>query len=423
MIGLVAAGAEVENMADRRNSITKQKAAKKAAKNRPKASGLKAHLKESGQASSTLPRVKSVGKGKMGVSARMQQKYMWRGKSLNRITSFMPSRFTFGNIFGAKDKSARGAMVTDDMERDGATLMYYTRIASVALQIERSRWFNGVILFMIVAAGALVGVQTYDISAETQSICDDLDAAILWVFTLECLVKIAAEGRRPWRYVTGKHWKWNVFDFVLVVGGFITPFILEGASGGASAAGKSEAADQGQGALNTVRLIRLMRLGKLFYRIPELRVILTGLVGGLSSIFYVTLLLVIVIYMYGIMGVLFFKRNDPIHFGGVDKAMLTLFGMATLEDWREVLYVHRIMPISLVVVAFETDKPSFLTRDRCLALFSFFLSLLPPGTSTCTGAASTGTARCAPSASRTWPPRSRRRCFSSPSSSSRAWSC
>ena len=333
MLISVVAGAEVENMADRRASQSRKGKHKHEAEKFSKEygeKGLKAHLKENQKKKGKdgLPRTKSLGKGKMGVTSRM------RKTSLSRIKSFMPSRFTFGNIFGAKDRSHRGAVATDNLEKDGAVLMYYTRIASVALMVERSRWFNGVILFMIVAAGALVGIQTYKISPATQAICDDLDAAILWVFTLECLVKIAAEGRHPWRYATGHHWKWNVFDFVLVVGGFTTPYIL-----GDSAAGE-QGVEQGEGALNTVRLIRLMRLGKLFYRIPELRVILTGLVGGLSSIFYVTLLLIIVIYMYGIMGVLFFKRNDPIHFGGVDKAMLTLFGMATLEDWRVILYIN-----------------------------------------------------------------------------------
>ena len=55
-----------------------------------------------------------------------------------------------------------------------------------------------------------------------------LDQIVLGVFIIEILVKIAAEGAAPWRYWTGKEFKWNNFDFVIVV--LCLPIGLEGGS-------------------------------------------------------------------------------------------------------------------------------------------------------------------------------------------------
>jgi voltage-gated sodium channel len=65
-----------------------------------------------------------------------------------------------------------------------------------------------------------------------------------------------------------------------------------------------------------------------------------GLIGSLSSIFYVALLLLLVFYLYGIICVSFFRENDPVHFGNLETTFLTLFRMSTLEDWSDVMYTQ-----------------------------------------------------------------------------------
>ena len=52
------------------------------------------------------------------------------------------------------------------------------------------------------------------------------------------------------------------------------------------------------------------------------------------------LLLLLVFYLFAIGGIEFFRQNDPWHFGNVGLAMLTLFRMATLEDWTDVMYIN-----------------------------------------------------------------------------------
>ena len=58
-----------------------------------------------------------------------------------------------------------------------------------------------------------------------------------------------------------------------------------------------------------------------------------------QSIAYILLLLFLIFYLYAIVGMMLFKDNDPFHFGSLEISMLTLFRMATLEDWTEVMYI------------------------------------------------------------------------------------
>lgn len=182
-------------------------------------------------------------------------------------------------------------------------------------------WFNGFILGCICVAGVLVGMSTYE-EFETNAIVAGIDEFILYVFTVECLVKIFAEGMNPVRYFTGPERNWNNFDFVVVI--LCYPFAKPLTGGNAA----------------VLRLMRLARLMKILKKIPQLQMIVMGLVGGLSSIGYIVILLLLVFYLYAIVGVMYFSKNDPWHFGTLHIAMLSLFRASTLEDWTDIMYIN-----------------------------------------------------------------------------------
>jgi voltage-gated sodium channel len=115
-------------------------------------------------------------------------------------------------------------------------------------------------------------------------------------------------------------WEWNNFDFWLMCVCWVPPSLLGG-----------DAA--------FLRIIRLMRLFKIVRKIKQLQVIVTGLVKGLKSVKYIMLLMCLVFYLYAVLGVSTFRKNDPFHFGGVGMAMLTLFRIATLDNWTMVWYL------------------------------------------------------------------------------------
>ena len=128
----------------------------------------------------------------------------------------------------------------------------------------------------------------------------------LLVFIAEVAIKILAEGREPWRYFTNKDKYWNLFDFTVIAVNII--FMAFGIQ-----------------ALVALRIFRLMRLIKILKNIPQLRMITSGLLDGLKSIIYIQGLLVLVLYMYAVIGVYLFAFNDPFHFRSIKAAMLTLF--------------------------------------------------------------------------------------------------
>ena len=65
-------------------------------------------------------------------------------------------------------------------------------------------------------AGVLVGVQTYP-GMETNQPILIMDQIILFIFCVEILTKMLAEGMAPWRYFISREWKWNNFDFAIVM--------------------------------------------------------------------------------------------------------------------------------------------------------------------------------------------------------------
>ena len=137
-----------------------------------------------------------------------------------------------------------------------------------------------------------------------------VDEIILISFTSEVVLKIFAEGMGPQLYFIGPEWKWNLFDFFIVLLSLLPV---------------------GAGQVKLLRLIRLMRIAKVFRKIPQLQLIIMGLYGGMESILYIFVLLFMTFYMFAIAGLLFFKTNDPWHFRSLEIALLTLLQIATLD--------------------------------------------------------------------------------------------
>ena len=187
-------------------------------------------------------------------------------------------------------------------------------------EADREAYFGPFIILIIILAGILVGIQTYD-GMEDNKTVNGIDFFVLAVFIVECLLKIAAEGMAPWMFWLGSDWTWNNFDFIVVV--LCIPGVVDGGGGVA-----------------VLRLMRLARLIKLVKKIPQLQMIVMGLIGGLKSITYIVLLLFLIFYLFAIGGIMMFRENDPVHFRSVDIALLTLFRASTLEDWTDVMYIN-----------------------------------------------------------------------------------
>ncbi len=177
--------------------------------------------------------------------------------------------------------------------------------------------FTGFIIFVIVVAGIVVGMETFDsMVADYGAILHWLDIIILAIFALEAVLKIAARGKRPWEYFQDP---WNCFDFSIVV----IVFLPVGAS-----------------YVAVLRMARILRVFRLASMIPRLQVLVSALLRSIPSMFYVGLLLSLFFYIYAVLGAMLWKENDPVHFKNIWIAMLSLFRVVTLEDWTDIMYIN-----------------------------------------------------------------------------------
>ena len=80
-----------------------------------------------------------------------------------------------------------------------------------------------------------------------------------------------------------------------------------------------------QEVLALVRMLRLIRLFRGLKLFEQVRVILDGLNSGIQSVGAIITVLLVVMFMFAILGVNSFKHNDPGRFGNVMTAMLTLW--------------------------------------------------------------------------------------------------
>ena len=72
--------------------------------------------------------------------------------------------------------------------------------------------------------------------------------------------------------------------------------------------------------------------------VPQFRVLTEALILSIPRVGYVMLFMFVVFYIYGALGSLLFGELDPLHWGNIGLAMLTLFQTATLEGWPDLLY-------------------------------------------------------------------------------------
>lgn len=89
-----------------------------------------------------------------------------------------------------------------------------------------------------------------------------------------------------------------------------------------------------------LRLMRVFRILTVLSRSENLTIMIAGLLSGISSVGYIMTLLIIIFYVFAIVGFYVFGGNDPVRFGSLGAAMLTLMQCSTLSSWEEVFFTQ-----------------------------------------------------------------------------------
>lgn len=191
------------------------------------------------------------------------------------------------------------------------------------IALRENKLFETFVIFVIIFSALLIGAKTYDIPSGMLSFLLALDWAVTLFFLAEILVRMIAEGSLRAFFSKG----WNIFDFIIVVASLIP---VE----------DSEAALLG-------RLLRVFRVLRLVSIIPELRVLLNAFIQAIPRMGYVSLLMFVIFYIYAAVGSMFFHHINELLWSNITVSMLTLFRVATFEDWTDVMYeTMAVYPLS-----------------------------------------------------------------------------
>ena len=228
-------------------------------------------------------------------------------------------------------------------------------MTSFCQRVVLAKWFQPFIVAVILAAGVLVGLETYpQLNQRYGSWFRVLDRLIVGIFVVEIALKMGAQGRQPWRFFRDP---WNVFDFIIVAV-CLLPF-----------AGHSAA---------VLRLVRILRVLRLVTVLPRLQLLVGALLKSLPSMGYVGLLLFLMFYVYAVMGTFLFGANDPVHFGSLQSSLLTLFQTITLDNWGDILKIQMYGSVNSTIAGFTgTVTPS---RAMPVVAVVYFVSFILLGT-------------------------------------------
>lgn len=203
--------------------------------------------------------------------------------------------------------------------------MIAAQLQTKFLQVRENKIFETFVIFIIVLSALVIGAKTYSIPAEVLSVFRFLDWFITLFFLSEIIIRLIAESSIKKFFSQG----WNIFDFIIVVASLVP---VE----------DSEIALLG-------RLLRIFRVLRLVSIIPELRILLTAFLQAIPRMGYVSLLMFIIFYIYAAVGSMFFHHINETLWNNISIAMLTLFRVATFEDWTDVMYeTMEVYPFSWI---------------------------------------------------------------------------
>lgn len=190
--------------------------------------------------------------------------------------------------------------------------------------IDASPVFQWSVIAVIIMSALLIGAKTHDVSPQMMQILTWLDKGVTIFFVFEIIIRFLACKEKKRFFKSG----WNIFDTVIVIGSLVP--------------------DGGSGVL-LARLLRVFRVLRLVSMVPELRLLINALIKAIPRMGYIALLMFVIFYIYAAIGSILFAQINETLWDDVSISMLTLFRVATFEDWTDVMYeTMAVYPLSWI---------------------------------------------------------------------------
>ena len=183
----------------------------------------------------------------------------------------------------------------------------------VFLNIRNSKFFNTLVIFIIIASAVYAGVSSYNLPQNYSNLLNTFDYVITVFFVFEIVIRIVSEKSFTKFFKDG----WNIFDFIIVT----LSLIPVGAGS----------------TIFVARLLRIIRVLRIITVVPAFRKIVDSLIMSLPRVGFVALLLFIFTYIFAVIGTMLFAEVDNLKWGNVGRALLTLAQVATFDDWGAIM--------------------------------------------------------------------------------------
>ncbi|MFE3830274.1 ion transporter [Streptomyces sp. NPDC059092] len=191
---------------------------------------------------------------------------------------------------------------------DGTIRLEPVALAAHSRRIVDSTAFSSAVFCLIVGNACLLGIETYTGAVhQWRAELKLAEHLFLAAFTAEILLRAAACADRPKEFFRDP---WNIFDLA-VVALALTPFARENTT--------------------LLRLLRLARVLRAARFLPQLRIVIVAVGKSLPGTASFVLVGALLLYVYAMLGWVFFARADPEHYGSLGRAALTLFLLITLD--------------------------------------------------------------------------------------------
>lgn len=182
-------------------------------------------------------------------------------------------------------------------------------------------WFQNFILGVILFNSIIMGMQTSKtLEANIGNILTILDYICLGIFIVELLLKFMAYGIKF--FASG----WNIFDLIIVVISLISGLAFLSVL-------RTFRVFRVFRSLKALKSLKGMRSLRMVSGFKHLRIIVEAIGKSIPGIFWSGILMLLIYYMFSLMGTTLFGDAFPDWFGDMGKSMYTLFQVMTLESW------------------------------------------------------------------------------------------
>ncbi|XP_043189125.1 sodium channel protein 60E-like isoform X2 [Amphibalanus amphitrite] len=201
--------------------------------------------------------------------------------------------------------------------------------------------FDVFITLCIILNTAFLALEHYGMSNEMRQTLEIGNRVFTSIFTLECTLKVIAISKEFFR--SG----WNIFDLIVVVASLV------------------ELSLQNINGLSVLRVLRLLRVLKLAQSWTTMRVLLSIIISSLGALGNLTFVLVIVIYIFAVIGMQLFSNSYTADIFEPDPVPRWNFN----DFFHSFMMIFRILCGEWIEPLWDCMRAKREESEMCLAVF------------------------------------------------------